>query len=261
MTGICVVHLVWAPLGPEPLRRFIASLGAHVAGAPFRLLVVRNGFGAGTGWDAHAAALEGVDHELLTLPEPVQDLPAYRAAVDAAAEPILCFMNSYAEVLADGWLARLTDPLGDAGIGLVGASGSWESAFSSAPLVLRAARLRGFQRFPNPHVRTNGFAARRDLLRSLTWAPLDTKLEALERESGRRSLTRQIRARGLRVVLTGRDGRLYDPDDWAGSATFRAGGQRNLLVADNRTADYAAADAAERRRLARMAWGPDAPGD
>jgi hypothetical protein len=260
--GVTVVHLVWEPLGAEPLARFLASLEAHDAGVEHRLLVVLNGFGtAGELPEAHRRALAGVGHDALRLPDPVQDLAAYRTATEAAGEGVVCFVNSYARVLADGWLARIHAAATTEGIGLAGASGSWESAFSSAPLALRLPRLKGFPRFPNPHLRTNGFAGRRELLLGLDWTGVDSKLGALELESGRRSLTRQVRRRGLRTVVVGREGAPAEPEQWAASATFRAGGQRNLLLADNRTDDYLAADPAERRVLARMAWGRRAAGD
>ena len=56
-------------------------------------------------------------------------------------------------------------------------------------------------------------------------------------------------------MVVGRDGRSYERDRWRESATFRSGGQRNLLIADNRTAQYEQADPAFKRRLEQMAWG------
>lgn len=255
MPGVCLVHLSWAPYGPELLRRFVGSLAAHDACLSFELLVVFNGYGAQGPGEEFTRELAGVEHRALVLPEAVQDLAAYRAALDATAANVVCFTNTYAEALVPGWLATLVGALDAPGVGLAGASGSWESAFSSAPLALRLQRALRFARFPNPHLRTNAFCGRRALLLSLDWRRVETKLGALVLESGRRSLTRQVQRRGLRTVVVGRDGRLSDPGEWARSATFRAGGQGQLLVADNRTDDYDAADERERRRLARMAWG------
>lgn len=254
MIGICVVHLVWAPLGPEPLRRFLAAYADVDAGAPHELCVVFNGFQHGDERGPFEQLLEP-EHRALNLTDPVQDLAAYRAAIDATEAERVCFLNSYARPLVDGWLATLDEASREPEVGLVGASGSWESAASSAPAVLKASRWMAFPRFPNPHLRTNGFFARRGLLQELDWGGVDSKLGALKLESGRRSLTRQVRRRGLRTVVVGRDGLLTDPEDWPRSATFRSGQQANLLIADNRTDDYAEADAAEQQRLGRMAWG------
>jgi hypothetical protein len=70
-------------------------------------------------------------------------------------------------------------------------------------------------------------------------------------------MTRQLWARGLQTLVVGRDRRALPPQRWAESATFRSGGQANLLVADNRTRQWDAADPAERAHLSRLAWGAD----
>ena len=255
MPRVCLVHLVWAPYGPELLERFLASLQRHDPGTGHELLMVFNGFGAGGPTAAFTGLLGEVEHTALVLDPPVQDLPAYRAACDATDAEVICCTNSYAEARVDGWLGLLTAAAARADVGLAGATGSWESAFSSAPAVLRVQRFARFPRFPNPNLRTNAFAGRRALLRELDWSGTDAKLGALVLESGRRSLSAQVRRRGLRTVVVGRDGTLHDPIGWKASGTFRTGEQENLLVSDNRTRDYLAAGPDERALLARMAWG------
>lgn len=255
MPGVCLVHLVWAPYGPELLERFLASLSEHPPGCPYELLVFLNGFDDDGPTEEFTTQLAEIEHRALVLPAPVQDLPAYRAALEATDAEVVCFTNSYARALATGWLALLADAARRPDVGLAAATGSWESAFSSAPAVVRVQRFVRFPRFPNPNVRTNAFAGRRELLDSLDWTGVEDKLGALIRESGRTSFSAQVRKRRLRTVVVDRGGVLHEPDAWPTSRTFRSGHQENLLVADNRTDDYLAADAGERRRLARMAWG------
>jgi hypothetical protein len=55
--------------------------------------------------------------------------------------------------------------------------------------------------------------------------------------------------------VVGRDGRAYARDEWRESGTFRVDDQSNLLVADNRTDQFASADPATRKRLEELAWG------
>lgn len=243
---ICLVHLVWAPLGPEPLERFLASYSGHDAGAEHELLFVLNGFAPGT------PAVPAVPGETLRLERPLLDLAAYRRAAAHTRRRRLVFVNSYGVVLCDGWLGKLDSAL-DGG-GLVGCSGSWESALSDAPRPLRAFR-RDFPRFPNPHLRTNGFGLSRELIEQLEWVEPTSKQAALRLEAGSNSLTRQVLARGLPVSVVGRDGACYEPERWPASATFRAGEQRNLLLGDNRTEQWARADLALRGKLEAMAWG------
>jgi hypothetical protein len=138
---IAVVHLVWGPLGPAPLRRFMASYRRYAAGAEHELVALLNGVTAAQR-PRLLAELDGIAHRALTLEEPVQDLDAYRRAAARLEHERVCFLNSYSEILAEDWLAKLAHALAQPGAGLVGASGSWASLHSA---VLNAFLL------PNPY--------------------------------------------------------------------------------------------------------------
>jgi hypothetical protein len=122
------------------------------------------------------------------------------------------------------------------------------------PGPLRRARP-GHEPFPNPHLRTNAFALERKLLLSLDWPTNLTRLESVRLEGGTRSLTRQVRERGLEAVVVGRDGVAHPPEQWRQSRTFRSGEQENLLVGDNRTRHYQDGGRLTRYGLAWLAWG------
>jgi hypothetical protein len=260
---IGLVYLAWAPLGPAPLREFLRSLRAHPAGAEHELVVVLNG--ASGAEAALLAELRGVEHRLVELERPVLDLPAYALAAGRLEHERLCFLNSYSTVLADGWLGLLARAHEDPGVGIAGATGSWESQaewLRGRPLYwpyqlagLPRAR-RDYPRFPNPHIRTTAFMLDRALLPAMNLERAADKRTAYLLESGPRSVTRQVQEQGLRAVVVGRDGSAYDIEEWPRSAVYRAGGQANLLVADNRTRDWERAAPRLRRRLSRDAWGP-----
>jgi hypothetical protein len=249
---VCVVHLVWAPLGTGPLARFLASYTAQPAGHPHRLAVILKGFEAPEDAAAHVELLAGIEHETLVYDRPTFDLPAYGAAAEQLEASHLCFLNSESVLLTPGWLAALTDALGECGVGAVGATGSYETPDSVFPW-----RRRRWPRFPNPHLRTNAFMLSRELMRSGAWPEIPTKAQAWELESGNRGLTRHVRSQGLATRVVGRDGTAYRPHEWPASATFRSGGQANLLVADNRTREWDAAAPAQQAELSRRAWGHD----
>jgi hypothetical protein len=249
---VCVVHLVWEPLGPAALRRFAASYRAHAAGIEHRLVLLFKDFADRDATAAHVAALDGLEHEAIHYSPRTLDLPAYAAAAEALEASDLCFLNSESVVMAAGWLAALFEQLRAPGVGAVGATGSYESPHSINPL-----RRRRWPPFPNPHLRTNAFMLSRALMRDLRWPAVRTKPAAWELESGRAGFTRQVWSRGLRTVVVGRDGEGYAPEQWHRSATFRSGDQANLLVADNRTRQWEAADHDLRARLSGLAWGDD----
>jgi hypothetical protein len=162
-------------------------------------------------------------------------------------------VNTESTVLADGWLGHLERALLAPGVGMVATTGSHESPNAVRPWPLHRRRP-GYESFPNPHLRTNGFALERELLLSLDWPAGVSREESLVLEAGSRSLTRQVRERGLATLVVGRDGVAYPPEGWLESATFRSGGQANLLLADNRTRHYQEAGPLTRRGLAWLAW-------
>lgn len=249
---VAVVHLVWGPLGVEPLRGFVAAHTTHPAGQDHRLIVVYNGVTTGSDRRPWDDALAGVRHEELRLDSHMLDLAAYREAMRSLDAGVYCFLNSYSEPLVDDWLRLLVGHLSDPSIAAVGATGSYESIRTTSHPLSRF-RKRGIPEFPNPHLRTNAFAARREHLLAIEWPRIASKMDARRFESGPRSLTRQLQRFG-RAVVAGRDGRAYDPDAWRESHTFRAGNQTNLLVSDNRTRQYLAASPKQRDDLERRAW-------
>jgi hypothetical protein len=259
-TDIAVIHLVWAPLGTSMLEEFLAAYDKNPAGMEHRLVVILNGFEGDS--DPRRIEidrlLERVEHEPIVMAEPVSDLGAYREAAVRLDARTLCFLNSYSRPLVGDWLSLLAAPMSRPDVGMTGTGGSYESAYSAAPFWLRRRRRRDFDLFPNPHLRTNGFMLDREMLLDLDWATPQSKAAAWALESGKRSISRQVQERGLQTLVVGRNGVAYPPERWRESATFRSDGQRNLLVADNRTSQYEVADSAMKRRLEEMAWGPDA---
>ncbi|MEX2107855.1 MAG: hypothetical protein WD827_03080 [Solirubrobacterales bacterium] len=236
-------------MGLEPVERFIASYHEHPAGAEHRLVLALAGpDGDRTPWRRAFAAIE---HDELELGEGM-DLDHYRAVAERVVAEHYCFVNTHSVVLADGWLGQLEQALLASGVGMVGTTGSYESPNAVRPGPLRRLRP-GHDPFPNPHLRTNGFALERQLLLDLDWPTGLTKLESVALEGGTRSLTRQVRERGLETLVVGRDG-AYPTDRWRQSATFRSGGQSNLLLADNRTRHYQNAGPLTRAGLAWLAW-------
>jgi hypothetical protein len=127
---IAVVHLVWGPLGPAPLREFLASYRRHASGVEHELVVLLNGVDPEQR-PALLAELEGLEHRELTLPAPVQDLAAYLQAAAELEHERLCFLNSYSAILAPDWLAKLNGALEEPAAGLVAATGSWASVRSA----------------------------------------------------------------------------------------------------------------------------------
>jgi hypothetical protein len=169
---------------------------------------------------------------------------------------MLGFGGPYARVFSDRKAANAT-------LAAVAAQHSTEEASSQerpkrAPLKFARALLEsshGFTPFPAPHIRTNGFMIRRDVFSRLRISPPQRKGDAYRLESGRDSITAQVKRLGLAARVVDRDGRAYDPPDWYASKTLWQGNQERLLIADNQTADYELGDLDMRAALSRYAWG------
>lgn len=295
MSELALVHLVRRQNGLAPFERFLESYREHPAGAAHQLVILLKGFPAGEGNPLYDRLLDGVPHRRLFVSDSGLDLSAYFEAVERLDHERFCFLNSYSRILDQGWLGKLARWLGEEGVGLVGATGSWQSMARGnsarrgegvasrltrlrvrTALALRdrrpgalarraslwALRLAGVWQpardvppFPNYHLRTNAFMIERRTLGRVRIGPLRSRLSAYKFESGYDSLTNQVLRLGLKVLVVGRDGEGYPPERWHVSNTFRQSRQENLLVADNQTEAYMATDPAARALLARDAWG------
>ncbi|HEY0101153.1 MAG TPA: hypothetical protein VGB76_19665 [Pyrinomonadaceae bacterium] len=276
MTKICVVHLVWIPLGLAQFAEFIASYREHEAGVEHDLLIIFKELEQEDQLAAYEELLAGINYKTMFLGSEGFDLVPYFTAAKKFDYQYFCFLNSYSVILAANWLRLMLTHLQTRGVGLVGATGSYESYYSnllqsrprfgvrSLPGDVRRYRhwrqmlveaREHFEPFPNEHLRSNAFMIARELMLQINFRGEADKMESLKFESGKEGLTRQVRALDLQALVVGRDGAAYAGAEWPHSHTFRSGGQRNLLVADNRTRQYAEADAPTQKFLEQCAWG------
>ena len=228
-------------------RRFLASYRRHGAGEKHRLYVIFKGFAEEAALRDALALFSGVEHTPVFVDDEHFDIGAYMEWAERAEERILCPVNTASEILAADWLAKLAANLAFPDVGLVGATGSYES--------LRELD-ESFPAFPNVHLRSNAFMVEREVFRNMTRGlPMKSKIDAFRFESSTESLTRKVLASGKGVRLVGRDGRGYAPDAWPSSGTFRQGRQENLLVGDNQTRNFDALPWPEKREFVLRTWG------
>jgi hypothetical protein len=283
--NLCVVHLVRHANGWEPFDRFMRSYEENQADVPHDLVAACKGFPNHEVPLPFRERLAAHGGTFLALDDQGFDIGSYWAAARALDYESFCFLNSFSLILDPGWLAKMVQKH-DPQVGIIGASGSWGTNRSGFGRLLPALLLppggtapppfpprrmsardrawlvkeylhsaRSFPSFPNPHIRTNAFLMRRDLMMHIQVGELSAKWDALAFESGRNSLTRQVLRQGLQALVVGRDGRGFPPQAWEESHTFRSGDQANLLVADNRTLEWAAAPSQIKERQVVEAWG------
>lgn len=278
-----MVHLVRAQNGTEPFVRFLESYRQNPGGIEHDLLIVFKGFDHLQDIAKYQSLLTQVQYSTLQVSDDGFDFQAYFSVVKQCSEQYqyFCFLNSYSVVQDVDWLKKLYGNITRPNVGMVGATGSWEShrlglpswkmpyaisneSYKTDGKSLLVALSEGwrqlpfflsFDLFPNYHVRTNAFMISSELLKTIKCPVMHTKRDAYRMESGKKGLTRQILARGKRVLIVGKDGIGYEKEGWHESNTFWQSDQGNLLVADNQTREYMAGDAEFRRDLSTRAWG------
>jgi hypothetical protein len=294
--GTAVVHLARHANGLEPFDAFLASYRRLDPGLEHDLVLLFKGFPDRCAIAPYLERAQDSVAGFVTVPDTGLDLRAYVAAALTLPHERVCFLNSYSEIVAPGWLARLDRAVRQPGVAAAGATGSWASllsysrwqvglddpyarAFEDRGSVRRTmheisrVRYEGDKRhwimsllnlvrdapsmalFPSVHLRTNAFLMRREEFCALRWGSLTTKRSNYRMESGRRSLTAQLHARGRRTVVVDRHGAERDWPQWHEAAVFWQERQQDLLVADNQTRVYAGGAPEWRRVLSGYAWG------
>jgi hypothetical protein len=224
-------------------RRFMYSYRRHRAGVPHDLFIIFKGFEDARHLAEGRGIFRSVDYQPLFTSDDSFDLGAYLDAARMLQHGTVCFLNSHSEIVDSGWLSKLSANFSAPYVGLVGATGSYES-------------LPTFPSFPNPHIRSNVFMIDRRLFLGLfDGVQLTSKKAALLFESGQNSMTQQVFERGLTAQIVGRDGRGYTPAWWPHSQTFRQGSQSNLLVHDNVTRTFENLPFGEKIQISRRSWG------
>jgi hypothetical protein len=227
----------------ESIQRFVRSYRNRPAGVDHELVVIFKGFASERALAAARSAMDGIAFQEAHTGDDAFDLGAYADAIVRLDCERAAFLNTGSEPIAFNWLRKLSVALDLQGVGLVGASGSFEVGVSGGM-------------FPNVHVRTNAFMMRTPLARqTLGRLTIKTKRDAHQAEHGLNSLTRQVVSRGLTALIVGANGRAYAPEWWSGSRTFRQGNQANLLVADNQTRAWDALTWPERKTVYETTWG------
>ena len=153
MAIIGVVFLYRFAEGERSARAFLESYRAHPAGIEHDLHVILKGFPDEASGAAARALFGPLCANLIELDDTGYDIGSYLSAARRVANSRLVFLNTFSEILADDWLARLDAALGLPDVGLVGATGSWQSLASG--YVAAALRFGHWVRHPISYVRSH----------------------------------------------------------------------------------------------------------
>ena len=236
---IGLVHLVRAANGVDALKGFLNAYRTTTGSKPYELIFLCKGSGA-----VEQAKAAGSDllPKIHVLPDSGFDIGSYVRIARILQHPVLCFVNSWARPRMVGWLDWLVQAAMNPSVGIAGATGSLEG-------------VPPHTRFPNPHVRTNAFAIRRNLFLELSLPEPQTKTDAILLEAGPNSITKQILARRLRAVVVSKGGSAHELTASRGAGVYRSHHQCNLIVSDNVTDLYKRSSRRHRAQMEAAAWG------
>jgi hypothetical protein len=125
-----VVHLARAGHGFEPLRSFLQSYCDNPGGVDHELVVILKGFHDEAELKRCRELLQPFAHRELRVSDEGLDLTAYYKAMLALEFDYYCFLNSFSILHDPAWLRKLYTFAVASEVGIVGATGSYESPFT-----------------------------------------------------------------------------------------------------------------------------------
>lgn len=153
MAAIGVVYLYRFAEGQRPAHAFLESYRAHAAGSEHDLHVILKGFSDEAARAAARALFGSTSTNFIELDDSGYDIGSYQAAARRVTNNRLVFLNTFSEIIADNWLAYLDAALNRPDVGLVGATGSWQSLGSA--YVAAALRFAHWVRHPIGYVKSH----------------------------------------------------------------------------------------------------------
>ncbi|MGY5810826.1 glycosyltransferase family A protein [Rhizobium sp. LEGMi198b] len=129
---IAVIYLARLAEGFAAFEAFADSYRKHAAGEPHDLVILCKGFTKPGEFAGISAVFTGLPHQIITIPDDIGlDIHAYREACLRLKHEFVCCLNTFAHIEADDWLEKLWRNFSQPGVGMVGATGSFESLYTS----------------------------------------------------------------------------------------------------------------------------------
>jgi hypothetical protein len=137
LADIGVVYLCRFADGEAAVRTFVQSYRAHAAGVTHDLHGILKGFPDLPSLASARALFAGLPVNFIELEDIGYDIGSYFAATKVVSDRRLIFFNTFTELLADDWLKKFDTALSLPGVGIVSATGSWQSLSSYYEVLVR----------------------------------------------------------------------------------------------------------------------------
>jgi glycosyltransferase involved in cell wall biosynthesis len=131
-SAIAVFYLARLAEGFPPVQAFIESYRRHDAGVPHHLIIIAKGYSKAGEFAVLRNILGDIPHSVHVVNDDIgYDLHAYKHAAGHFDFSHACFINTFTEIKADHWLEKLYINVTKPGVGMVGATGTFESLYDS----------------------------------------------------------------------------------------------------------------------------------
>lgn len=130
---IAVFYLARIQQGLEHFKNFAQSYRQYPAGISHDLFIICKGFSKKEEFEALQKIFQDIPHQIIPVEDDIgMDLAAYKEASNQVNHPYVCFLNTYSRINNDNWLQKFFSHCEKEDVGLVGATGSFESIYESS---------------------------------------------------------------------------------------------------------------------------------
>ncbi|EEF22638.1 conserved hypothetical protein, partial [Ricinus communis] len=143
MPTVAVVYLARVAHGIDAFKPFAESYIKHPAGYEHELILLGKGMTKKGEHAATSALFGNAPHRIIEVSETGYDIHAYLKAAKLLDHDYVLFCNTYTEFASDNWLAKMMEYAVKPNVGIVGASASYESIYSSTKLYHKLLWLAG----------------------------------------------------------------------------------------------------------------------
>ncbi|MDC3106464.1 hypothetical protein OA382_00505 [Candidatus Pelagibacter sp.] len=192
------------------------------------------------------------------------DLGSYNRIARDFPSKLIFFLNGNSYPTCHNWLKKVTDNYNDNSV--IGTSASNLSMLSSLRpkkfykfigYYLKKKKYKKlFNKFPNPHLRTNGFLIRsNDFASFMSNKTINKKEDVWCIESGKSSLTNFFKSKGFEIYVINSDGYRFPENAWMQSKTFNYLDQDKFIISDNQIRKYSSLNEFEKKLQQYNTWG------
>jgi len=193
------------------------------------------------------------------------DFGSYKRVSKLFYDKEILFLNSHSYPICKDWLKKLF--LFKKKDTVIAPTASYESLVDSIKLknkfhkiiryLVRKYRFKiNFDEFPNPHIRTSSFLINSKLFYNFIKSkPLRNKEDTLKIESGKNSLTKNLKNKGIKIYVVNSDGKKFDEKNWKFSETYCFLNQNKSIISDKHSRKYLNLNNNEKKIIRSRVWG------